>query len=151
MPTNLVRWEPFRDLMSLREAMDRLFEDSFVSPRAGRLVPFAGPGIDLDVYETKDDVVVKASIPGVKPEDIDINVVGDTVTIKGQAQEESEVEESNYIYRERRSGTFQRSFTLPISVQADKAEASFENGVLRLTLPKAEEVKPKKITVKASK
>lgn len=88
-------------------------------------------------------------MPGVKPEDIDITITGDTLTIKGEVKAEEKVEKANYIRRERRYGAFSRSLTLPTSVVAEKAKAEFENGVLTLTLPKAEEVKPKTIKVKA--
>ena len=146
---NLVRWDPFREMISLREAMDRLFEDSIVRPR-GSLAPVTGAAaLALDVCETADDVTVKASIPGVKPEDIDITVTGDVLTIKGETVEEEEKKEANYHLRERRYGAFQRSVTLPTAVKADKAAADFSNGVLTLTLPKVEEVKPKSIKIKA--
>ena len=146
--TNLVRWEPYRDLVSLREAMDRLVEDSFVRPSLGWPVP-AGPGtLAVDVYETDDDVVVKSAIPGVKPEDIDISLTGDTLTIKGETKFEEEVKEENYVRREMRYGSFARTVTVPVSVVADKADAEFEDGVLTLTLPKAEETKPKTIKIK---
>jgi len=146
---SLMRWQPFEELMSLREAMDRLFEESIVWPRSW-LAP-AAQTFAVDIYETKDDVVVKASLPGVKPEDIEVSVVGDTLTIKGEVKEEKDIKEENYIRKERRYGSFCRSFTLPVSVDADKATAEFENGVLTLTLPKAEEVKPKTIAIKAKK
>jgi len=148
---DLVRWEPFRELMSLREAMDRLFEESFVRPRSWWLTPLSSGTLALDMYETDNDVVVKAVIPGVKPEDIDITLSGDVLTIKGEVKAEEKVEKSNYIYQERRYGAFSRSVTIPIPVVADKAEATFENGILTLTLPKAEEIKPKSIKVKAKK
>ena len=146
---NLVSWEPFRDLISLREAMDRLFEESFVRPRAGWLAPLGAESLALDVYETDQDVVVKSSVPGVKPEDIDITITGDTLTIKGETKAEEKVEKANYIRQERRYGAFSRSVTLPTSIVAEQAKAEFEHGVLTLTLPKAEEVKPKSIKVKA--
>ncbi len=146
---NLVRWEPFRDLVSLREAMDRLMEESFVRPRAGWLAPTGVEALAVDMYETDDAVVVETAIPGVKPEDLDVSVAGDTLTIKGETKTEEEVKEENYIRRERRYGSFCRSLTIPVSVVAGKAEAEFENGVLTLTLPKAEEVKPRVIKVKA--
>jgi HSP20 family protein len=147
--SNIVRWQPFGDLVSLRDAMDRLFEDSFVSPRnwptmAGLVEP------SLDVYETGNDVVVKVALPGMKPEDVDITLTGDVLTISGETTEETENKEKNYIRRERHFGSFTRSITLPEGLQADKAEAKFENGVLTLTIPKSEAVKPKKIQVKAS-
>ena len=146
---NIVRWEPFRDLISLREAMDRLFEESFVRPRAGWLAPLGAEALAVDVYETDQDVVVKSSVPGVKPDDIDITITGDTLTIKGETKSEEKVEKANYIRQERRYGAFSRSLTLPTTIVAEKAKAEFENGVLTLTLPKAEEVKPKSIKVKA--
>lgn len=144
---DLVRWEPFRELMSLREAMDRLFEESFVRP--WRLLPFEYGTPAVDMYQTDDAVVVKASLPGVKPEDIDISITGDTLTIRGESKSQEEVKEENYIRREMRYGSFTRTLPIPVSVQTDKAEAVFENGVLTLTLPKAEEVKPKSIKVQA--
>jgi HSP20 family protein len=146
---NIVRWEPFRDLISLREAMDRLFEESFIRPRAGWLAPLGAEALAVDVYETDQDVVVKSSVPGGKPEDIDITITGDTLTIKGETKVEEKVEKANYIRQERRYGAFSRSLTLPTTVVAEQAKAEFENGVLTLTLPKAEEVKPKSIKVKA--
>lgn len=147
--TNLVRWEPFRDLISLREAMDRLFEESFVRPRAGWLAQVGAETLAVDMYETDDAIVVKSAIPGIKPEDLDISITSDTLTIKGETKAEEEIKEGNFIHRERRYGSFCRSLTNPMPVVADKAEAEFENGVLTLTLPKAEEVKPKAIKVKA--
>ncbi len=148
--TDLVRWEPFRELMSLRDAMDRLFEESFVPTlRAdwGKAGIADLPAIDM--FETKDNVVVKATVPGVKPEDLDISVSGDVLTVKGEVKEEKKEEGTNYIRRERRYGTFRRDIQLPVSINLDKADAVFEHGVLTLTLPKAEEVKPKKLTVHA--
>ncbi len=146
---NLVRWEPFRDLISLREAMDRLFEESFIRPRVGWLAPLGAGALAVDMYETDQDVVIKSSVPGVKTEDLDITITGDTLTIKGETKTEEKVEKANYIRQERRYGAFCRSLTLPTTIVAEKAKAEFENGVLTLTLPKAEEVKPKTIKVKA--
>mgnify|MGYP002750729929 CR=1 FL=1 len=145
---NLVRWDPFRDMMSLRDAMDRLVEESVVRPRGGWDYEGAGR-LALDVFEDDNEVTVKASIPGVAPEDIDISVTGDVLTIKGGKSTEHEEKKGNYHLRERRFGAFQRSIVLPTSIQADKAEAEFKNGELILTLPKAEEVKPKSIKITA--
>jgi HSP20 family protein len=143
----IVRWEPFRDFMTLREAMDRLFEESFVRPR--REWPAVAEGtLALDMYETEDTVVVKSTVPGVKPEDIDISISGNTLSISGETKVEEEVKEENYIRRERRYGSFSRSVTLPEGVNPDEAEASFEDGVLTLSIPKAPEAKPKVIKVK---
>ena len=144
----MIRWEPFREMMTLRNAMDRLFEESFVSP--SRLWPEVGVGeLAIDMYQTANDVVVKAALPGLKPEEVDISITGDTLTIKGERKEEQEVKQEDYFYKEHRYGGFSRSIAIPVQVKSDKAEALFENGVLTLTLPKAEEIKPKQIKVKA--
>jgi HSP20 family protein len=103
----------------------------------------------VDMYETDQDVVVKSAVPGIKPDDIDITITGDTLTIKGETKAEEKVEETNYIRQERRYGAFARSLPLPTAIVAEKAKAEFEDGMLTLTLPKAEEVKPKSIKVKA--
>ncbi len=142
----LARWDPFREMISLREAMDRLFEESFVRPPLAPLR--TGGTLAVDVRETDDAFIINASVPGLKPEDLNINVVGDTVTISGEIKEETKEEEANYIYRERRFGSFTRTVTLPTSLNPDKAEAVIENGVLTLTIPKAEAAKPKAIKVK---
>lgn len=141
---NLVRWEPLREVMSLRQAMDRLFEDSFVtSPRR------AVGEIPIDIYQEKDNLVVKAALPGVKAEEVDITLADDILTIRGEHKEEQETKEDDYLRRECYYGTFSRSVAIPFKVKGDKAEATFEEGVLTLTLPKAEEIKPRQIKVKA--
>ena len=147
--SSLIRWDPFRDTLSLRNAMDRLFEDSFVTPHFGWIAPTSAAGMALDVYETKDQVVIKAALPGVKPEETEVTITGDTLTIRGESKEEREAKEENYIRKERHFGSFARSVTLPAGLEADKAEATFENGVLTLKIPKSEQVKPKSIKVKA--
>jgi HSP20 family protein len=144
---DIVRWEPFHDLVSLRDAMDRLFSESYIRPPSF----VEGSPFPVDVYETDQDVVLKASIPGTKPEDIDISIVGDTLTIEGHLEETTEVTEERYVRRERRYGSISRTLTLPTAIQADKAEAKFENGVLTLTMPKAEEVKPRTVKVRAAR
>lgn len=147
MADALSRWDPFRDMVTLRDAMDRLFAESFVRP--GSAFPMFGmEGPAVDMYQNKDEIVVKAAIPGIKPEDIDISVAGDLLTIKGETKEEEKIEEGSYIRKERRYGQFVRELNLPTQVNADKAKAEFEHGVLTLRLPKAEAVKPKSITVK---
>ena len=146
--SSLIRWEPLRDFVSLRDAMDRLFEDSFVTPQRGWLAPLRAADLAMDLYETNDEVVVKATLPGVKPEEVDITITGNTLTIRGESKQENEIKEENYIRRERRSGSFSRSVTLPGGLKSDKAEATFEDGVLTLKVPKSEEIKPKSIKVK---
>jgi HSP20 family protein len=148
---SIVRWEPLRDFMTLREAMDRLFEESFVGPRRREWLSPADGTLALDMCQTEDSVVVKTAAAGVKPDDIDITISGSTLSISGETKVEEEVEEGNYIRRERRYGSFSRSAVLPEGVEADKAEASFEDGVLTLTIPKAAEAKPQVIKVKSKK
>jgi HSP20 family protein len=143
------RWQPFSELMSLRQAMDKLFEDSFVRPSRALAVLGEVMVPALDVYHTPNEVVVKATLPGVKPEDVSIEITGETLTIRGETRAEEEVKEKDYLYQERRYGSFSRSVVLPGGLRTDKAEATMDDGVLTLTIPKAEEVKPKAIKVKA--
>ncbi len=146
--TSLTRWDPFREMMTLRTQMDRLFEDLFNLPavwQEGETTTFWR--LPVDVIERDDAFVVRASLPGVKPEDLDISYVDNTLTIKGEIKEEVQQEGERYHLRERRFGQFMRSITLPVAIEADKIEANYENGVLTLVLPKAEEVKPRKIQV----
>lgn len=145
--SKIIRWQPVNDLVSLRDAMDRLFEDSWVSARAWNM-PANWSEPTLDVYETPDQVVVKAAIPGFKPEDVEITLTGNMLSLTGRLQEESETKDKNYLRRETRSGSFSRTIELPAGLQTDKAEANFEHGMLTVKLPKAEEVKPKTIKVK---
>ena len=143
---SIVRWEPFRDMVALRDAMDRMVEEGLMRAPA----PFAGwapGGLAVDVYETDDSVVVKTAIPGVNAEEIEVSVTGDTLTIRAETKEESEIKRENYLRRERRFGSCCRSVTLPGGLETDKAEADYTDGVLTLTFPKAEEVKPKSIKV----
>ena len=144
--TNLIRWEPEREMMTLREAMDRLFDDAFTRPLS---LTERRHSPALDLYQTDDDVVVKAALPGMKADDVQINITGDVLGIKGDMKEKNETKEKNYHIREQRWGSFERSVMLPTSVVSDKAKAEFEDGILTITLPKAEEVKPKIVTVKA--
>jgi HSP20 family protein len=148
---DLIRWDPFRGAISLREAIDRLLEEPFARPFSGW--PLSGveaQPLALDLYETDDNLVVETSLPGINPDDVEISIVGNTLTIKGETEHEAEKEEKGrYHYRERRYGAFQRSIILPTGVNTDAAEAVFKDGVLKLTLPKVEEAKSKRIEVKA--
>ena len=146
--SNLTRWEPAREMMTLREAMDRLFDDAFTSPLSIRDGwSMATPAIDM--YQTDNDVVVKASIPGIKADEVQINVTGDILTLKGEVKQEEERKDRAWHLREHRFGSFERSVVLPTDVKSDQAEAVFENGILTITLPKADEVKPRTINIKA--
>lgn len=146
---SLMRFDPEREFLSLRDAMNRLMEESFVLPSMIGEVRGSGRswGLAVDMYETNDNLVVKASVPGIKPEQLDVTVQGETLTIKGEAQEEQEREQGRYHVRERRQGSFSRTLALPFPIQSDKVQATFEDGVLTLTLPKAEEIKPRNIKV----
>lgn len=147
--TNLIRWEPEREMMTLREAMDRLFDDAFTCPLGPR-DSWHGSGVPvIDMYQTDNDVVVKATLPGMKADDVQINITGDVLSIKGEMKEKNETKEKNYHIREQHWGAFERSVMLPTSIVSDKAKAEFEDGILTITLPKAEEVKPKIVNVKA--
>jgi HSP20 family protein len=145
--SNLIRWEPAREMMTLREAMDHLFDDAFTQPLRLGNGHWSMPAVDM--YQTDNEIVVKAAIPGVKTDNVQINVTGEALTIKGEMKEKEEVKEKAYHLREQRWGAFERTLILPTDVIADKAKAEFENGVLTITLPKAEEVRPKSITIKA--
>jgi HSP20 family protein len=144
--SNLIRWEPAREMMTLRDAMDRLFDDAFTRPLRLNDGNWSMPAVDM--YQTDNEVVVKAAIPGVKTDDVQINVTGEVLTIKGETKEKEEVKEKAYHLREQRWGMFERTIAMPTDVIADKAKAEFENGILTITLPKAEEVRPKTISIK---
>lgn len=146
---DIIRWEPFRTSRRMHEALDRFMDRAFLdAPLFGG---FYEGTLPVDVYQTEDEVVVKASIPGIKPEDIDISVTGDTLSIRGEAREEEEEKSGQYHLRERMYRSFARALTLPSSVDPDKAQAEFKDGVLKLTLPKLEEAKTKRIAVKSAK
>jgi HSP20 family protein len=139
------RWgDPFREVVSLRDAMNSLFQESFVRPIAAATGHAALP---VDVAESDNEFVIHASLPGVKPEDVQITVHGDTVTIRCDQKAEDEQKGKNWLVRERRVGSLQRSIALTAPIDSNRANAKFENGVLILTLPKAEQAKPKQIKV----
>ncbi len=143
------RWDPFREMAELRATMDRLLNETRNLP----LIPTEDSiwMLPLDVSENEEAFVVKASIPGVNPDDIDISLTDNVLTIKAEIKDEDEIENARYHLRERRYGVFSRSITLPTAVDADKVEATYENGVLTLNIPKAEEMKPRKIEVHTHK
>ncbi len=146
--TTLIRWDPFREMTTMRNMMDRVFNERLFD------MPMLWPrnqeplSLALDVAEEENKYIVKASVPGVKPEEMEITVSDNVLTIRGEMKEDKEIKEENYHLRERRFGSFMRSVTLPAAVDAEHIEAINENGVLTLTLPKSEAVKPKKIEVK---
>lgn len=139
--TSVTRWDPFSDL-------HRLFDDGFVRP--WRLMPQTvsyQSTFPVEVSETEDELEVKASLPGVKPDEVEITVQDDVLTIKAEHKDTSEEEKRDYYRREIRYGSFHRAMTLPVSVEADKAEATYENGVLKLRLPKAVALRPHQIKI----
>ena len=146
MPT-LPRPNPSRDISSLRNEMDRLSADNVIGPRAPW--DWEGEEVHLDVYEEGANLVVKASVPAVKPEDMKVDLQNDVLTISGEVNKDEERSDHDYYVRERRHGSFARSLELPRAVNADKAEAVFENGVLTITLPKADKASGNQIPIRA--
>jgi len=144
--SNLTRWEPVRDMVTLREAMDRLFDDAFTRPLDQGVVAHMPP---IDGHQPSDEVVGGAALPGLKADDVQITITADVLTLRGDFKQDDDRKDATWHIREHRSGSFERSIMLPTEIQSDKAKAEFEGGVLTVTLPKAETVKPKTITIKA--
>lgn len=148
--SNIRRFDPFGEMLSLRDAMGQLFEDSFVNP--ARMGSRDALGMALDVSETQDSFVVDAVVPGLKPEDLDITIQDNVLMIRGETRQEQQTgqKQANYHVMERRYGRFSRAVSLPTAVNADQVRATLEHGILHLEIPKAEQVKPRKITVNNS-
>ena len=140
-------WRPRNDLLSLSDALDRFFEGRFLSPRSLWLASAFRDGLTIDMYREDGNLVVKVEVPGVKPEELDITVKDNVLNIGGETQAEEEVKRENYIRRERRYGSFRRSVVLPAEAEGNKAEATFEDGILTVTVPLAEEAKSESIRV----
>ena len=147
---NITRFDPLSEMVSLRSAMDRLFEDSFVNPVSWRTIA-GGDSVTpaLDVHETGEDLVVTAALPGLKAEDVEITMTGQNLTLRGEFKADESIKREQFLYRERRLGSFNRSIQLPVRVQGERAEATFTDGILTLRIPKAEEVKPRQIQITA--
>lgn len=145
----LMKWEPFKDLLSLQDRVNRFFDEFF--PRRGGLEEEGlvrgswSPAVDI--YETDSDVVLKAELPGMKQDDIRLEIRENVLTLKGERKQESELQTDNYHRLERSYGAFQRTFTLPGAIQQDKVTAKFKDGVLEVVIPKAEAAKPKSIKI----
>ena len=147
--SKLVRWDPVREMLSLRDSMDRFLEEPFFqNPRLWERSMMTEWNLALDVAEEDDAYVVTASLPGIAPEAVEITLTDNVLTIQGEISKDEAIDEQKYHIRERRFGRFVRSVTLPNAVAADQVEAVSENGVLKLTLPKTEEVKPKRIEIR---
>ncbi|MCL4804870.1 MAG: Hsp20/alpha crystallin family protein [Anaerolineae bacterium] len=152
--TKIIRWNPMRESTNLINEFDRVFESPLYRTRWGmplRTNEVVGSwNLAVDVAEKGDNFTVKASLPGVDPKDLNVTLEDNVLTVQGEIKEDETIEEETYHIRERRFGSFSRSLRFPVPVNAAKIEAEYENGVLTLTVPKAEEVKPKRIEVKAA-
>lgn len=147
----LIRWDPFREMSSLQERMNRLMSDFRTRSPFGEEEMAQGSWIPaVDIYETKESIVLNVELPGVTKEDIALEVKDSTLTIKGEKKLEKNVTEENFHRMERSYGSFTRAFTLPSTVQQDKVKAKFRDGILEIMLPKVEEAKPKQIKVDVS-
>ena len=151
---SIVKWSPLKELEEMRKDMDRLF-DEFFSPvtrrRRGWLKPEMGVIVpNIEMYDRKNDIVLKAELPGVSKEDIDLTITKDSLTLKGEVKKEEEIKEEDYYASERSYGSFTRTIALPAEVDSEKSKASFKNGVLEIVLPKREEAKPKEIKIEVS-
>lgn len=152
---SIVKWSPMKELEDMRRDMERLLEDVFEpsrrrrhwwpkSPEGGVVVP------NIDMYDRKSEIVLKAELPGVERDKIDLTITRDAITIKGEIRREEEVREEDYYSREISYGNFTRSVTLPAEVESEKAKATFKDGILEIVLPKKEEAKPREIRVEVS-
>ncbi len=147
----IVRWEPFRDLVASQDRFSRLFNESFsrlFGDQEGLERAWA-PAVDI--FESDNNIVLKAELPGLDPKDVEVRVEDSTLYLKGERKFEKEVEEDNYHRIERSYGSFARSFSLPATIDSDKVQAEYKDGLLTLTIPKREEAKPKTIKINASK
>lgn len=143
----IIRWSPARELVRLSDAMDRMMEDNWARPFVGR--GERESRLPLDVYTTPGEVVIAANVPGLKPDEVEITLENDTLSINGEFK--APMENVDYIFQERPYGKFGRVLTINVPVENDKVEATFDSGVLTITLPKAEAARPKVIRVEAVK
>ncbi|HZD58977.1 MAG TPA: Hsp20/alpha crystallin family protein [Anaerolineae bacterium] len=142
----LRRWDPWRELMRMQEELGKTFERVFGPER----MPEAFWTPDVDIYEKENNIIVRMDLPEVKPEDVDISIVDNTLRIKGERKHIEEVKEENYYRTERRFGSFERTIELPVAVKTEEIKATYKEGVLQITLPKAEEKKAKEIRITAA-
>jgi HSP20 family protein len=150
----VVRWEPFRDLVTLQERMNRLFDESYRGGRGTAEDEWSLGGSwapAVDIYEHEGNIVLTAELPGVDPKDVDIRLENNVLTLRGERKWSKDVDRENYHRVERSYGSFTRSFTLPNVVDTEKIKADFKDGMLRLTLPKREEARPKQIAINVSR
>ena len=146
----IARFTPLTDVVSLREAMDRLFEDSFIRSNGWASSNGHPLAVPVDLWETKDAYHLRADLPGLTPDDIEINATADTFMVSGEIKQSADASNEAWLRQERRFGKFERSFTLPMQIDPNKVEAKFQNGILELVLPKSENVKPRAIKINAT-
>ena len=147
----LTKWDPFKDLLTLQDRMNRLFDESVRNVKTGdEALSSAIWSPAVDIYETDDEVVVKAELPEVNQKDIDIQIENNTLTLRGERKFNKETKKENFHRIERAYGTFSRSFTLPGTVNQEKISADYKDGILKISMPKREETKPKQIKVAVS-
>ena len=145
----ITRYTPLSDFVTLRDAMDQLFQESFIRPNGWSGSLSGQVSMPVDLWETKDAYHLRADLPGLTAEDIEINVTGDMVSVAGETKATTDVANEGWIRQERRTGKFQRTFTLPVQIDSNAVTATFTNGVLELALPKSEAVKPKTVKISA--
>ena len=143
----IIKWDPFRDLITLREKMNRLFEDAVTSRGEEKDLILSAWSPAVDIYENENELVLTAEVPGLEEKDVEIKIEDNTLSVRGERKFEKETKEENYHRIERSYGTFYRSFTLPNTINQDKIEAEHENGVLKITMPKRTELKPRKVKI----
>lgn len=143
----IIRWDPFRDMVTLREKMNRLFEDYYPARTEEKDIVAGSWAPSVDIYETENELVLTAELPGIKEDDIEIKLEDNTLAIRGDRNFEKETKEENYHRIERSYGSFFRSFTLPAYIDQEKIEAEHENGILRIAMPKKQESKSRKVRV----
>ncbi|MGH9403466.1 MAG: Hsp20/alpha crystallin family protein [Terriglobia bacterium] len=143
----IVRWEPFRDLLTTQDRFNRLFNDTFANVFGNEQPNPKAWTPAVDIYETDHNLVIKAELPGIDPKDVEVRVEDGTLYIKGERKYEHEVKEENYHRVERSYGSFARTFTLPRTINTEDIKADYKDGVLTLTMPKREEAKPKTVKI----
>jgi HSP20 family protein len=143
----IVRWDPFKNVAALQERINRLFEDSFPSATQEDELALCNWRPTVDIYETEQGIVIKVDLPGVKKEDVSVEIKENLLTLKGERKEETEIREENYLRKERCCGSFHRAFSLQYPIAPDMIKARFKDGVLMVEIPKPEDEKPKQIQV----
>jgi len=151
----IIKWHPMREIQDMRQDMDRMFQEFFAGPRrqSGVIPRMLEAGItapSVELIDKKKEIVLKAELPGIKKEDVELTVHDEAVTLKGEFKADKEVKKEDYYFSERRYGSFERTVTLPVEVDADGAKATFKHGVLEVTLPKKKVTKPKEVKVQVT-